>query len=89
MQPAVARTASGATVNIESFLFAVAERLELPGFGDNGTSDAQGNPCALKSAEDFYLSGLANMAIATPNWARANTRWTARRCPPTRSTPMA
>ena len=64
VQPAVARTASGAPVNIESFLFAVAERLELPGFGDNGMSDAQGNPCALKSAEDFYLRGLANMAFA-------------------------
>ncbi|WP_027994555.1 tetrathionate reductase subunit A [Simplicispira psychrophila] len=64
VQPAVARTASGAPVNVESFLFAVAERLELPGFGDNGMSDAQGNPCALKSAEDFFLRGLANMAFA-------------------------
>ena len=62
--PAVARTASGAPVNVESFLFAVAERLQLPGFGDQGMSDAQGNPCALKTAEDFFLRGLANMAFA-------------------------
>lgn len=64
VQPAVARTASGAPVNVESFLFAVAERLQLPGFGDQGMSDAQGQPCALKTAEDFFLRGLANMAFA-------------------------
>ena len=64
VEPAVARTATGAPVNVESFLFAVAERLELPGFGDQGMSDAEGNPCALKTAEDFFLRGLANMAFS-------------------------
>ncbi len=64
VEPAVARTASGAPVNLESFLLAVAERLKLPGFGEQGLSDFQGNPCALKTAEDFYLRGLANMAFA-------------------------
>ena len=64
VEPAVARTASGAPVNVESFVFAVAERLELPGFGDNGMQDAQGTPCALKTAENFFLRGLANMAFA-------------------------
>lgn len=62
--PAVARTASGAPVNLESFLFACAERLQLPGFGDHAMADAQGNPFALKTAEDFFLRGLANMAFA-------------------------
>ena len=64
VQPAVALTASGAAINTESFIFAVAEQLQLPGFGDNGLTDTQGNPCALKTAEDFYLRGLANMAFA-------------------------
>ncbi len=64
VQPAVARTASGAPVNVESFVFAVAERLALPGFGDHGIKDAEGNPCALKTAEDFFLRGLANIAFA-------------------------
>ena len=64
VEPAVARTASGAPVNVESFLFAVADQLQLPGFGDEGMSDAQGNPVALKTAEDFFLRGLANMAFS-------------------------
>ncbi|MCK9898088.1 hypothetical protein, partial [Frankia sp. AgB32] len=42
VQPAVARTAGGQPVNVESFLFAVAERLGLPGFGEAAIKDAQG-----------------------------------------------
>ena len=38
--------------------------IALPGFGDHGMQDAEGNPCALKTAEDFFLRGLANMAFA-------------------------
>jgi tetrathionate reductase subunit A len=60
----LARTATGAPFTLDSFLFAVAERLALPGFGEQCLSDVQGNPCALKTAEDFYLRGLANMAFA-------------------------
>ena len=28
--------------------------IALPGFGDHGIKDAEGNPCALKTAEDFF-----------------------------------
>ncbi|MFG0640162.1 tetrathionate reductase subunit A [Delftia sp. WSY_22] len=64
VQPAVARTAGGQPVNVESFLFAVAERLGLPGFGEAAIKDAQGQPHALRSAEDFFIHALANVAWA-------------------------
>ncbi|ADO48400.1 tetrathionate reductase subunit TtrA [[Enterobacter] lignolyticus] len=62
--PATSRTASGEAVSMEAFCIAVAKRLQLPGFGDRGLSDSQGNPQPLNRAEDYYLRMAANIAFA-------------------------
>lgn len=60
--PAVAKTAGGEAVNLETFLIAVAKRLDMPGFGDNVITDKDGGKHGLNSPEDFYLRGMANIA---------------------------
>jgi len=60
--PAVATTAEGRPVNLESLLFAIAKQLALPGFGPGGMSTKDGQPVDLECAEDFYLRGIANIA---------------------------
>lgn len=65
VEPAVARTASGETLCLETFLIHVALRLNMPGFGKGAIKDSDGNAHDLFTAEDFYLRGLANMAYAT------------------------
>ena len=62
VRPAVANTADGRPVNAESFLFALAKELQLPGFGKGGMSDSEGQPLDLECAEDFYLRGMCNVA---------------------------
>ncbi len=62
--PAVAKTAAGAPVNLESFLFAIAKRLNMPGFGAGVIADKEGGKHNLDCAEDFYLRGVANIAFA-------------------------
>ncbi len=42
----------------ESMLFAIAERLKLPGFGENAFGEGKD----LKHSDDFYLRGVANLA---------------------------
>ncbi|MEP0813091.1 MAG: molybdopterin-dependent oxidoreductase [bacterium] len=46
-------------INFEAMLFGIAERLGLPGFGDN----AFGDGLDLKHQDDFYLRGVANLAF--------------------------
>lgn len=60
--PAVANTAEGRPVNLESLLFALARTLALPGFGPGALSTKDGQPVDLECAEDFYLRGIANIA---------------------------
>ena len=60
--PAVTSTADGRPVNVESFIFAIAKALQLPGFGKGGMSDSEGQPLDLDNAEDFYLRGMCNIA---------------------------
>ena len=62
--PAVAQTLTGEPVNLESFLIAVAKRLDMPGFGDGVITDKEGGKYDLNTAEDFYLRGVANIAFA-------------------------
>lgn len=64
VQPRVGRTAGGEPINLESFLFACASRLGLPGFGAGVLKDAEGNAHDLLNATDFYLRGVANIAFA-------------------------
>jgi len=46
-------------ISMEAVMLAIAERLKLPGFGDNGFAD--GVP--LKRPEDYYLKVAANLAF--------------------------
>lgn len=62
VQPATARSADGRPVNLESFLFAVAKELALPGFGKNAMADRGGEMLDLEGAEDLYLRAIANIA---------------------------
>lgn len=62
VEPATARTADGRPVNFESFIFAVAKELKLPGFGQGAMSTREGEALDLESAEDFYLRGMCNIA---------------------------
>lgn len=59
---AVAKTASGETVSLETFLIAVAKRLNMPGFGAAVITDKEGGAYDLNTPEDFYLRGMANIA---------------------------
>ncbi|PLC48693.1 tetrathionate reductase subunit TtrA [Pollutimonas subterranea] len=65
IKPAVAQTAKGDVICLETFLIEAALRLEMPGFGKGVIKDSDGNAHDLMNAEDFYLRGLANMAYAT------------------------
>ena len=59
---ATVRTADGRPVSFETFIFAVARELGLPGFGKNAMSTRDGEPLDLESAEDFYLRAVCNIA---------------------------
>lgn len=65
VEAATAKTADGQVINFESFIFAVAKQLGLPGFGKNAMSTKDGEPLDLESAEDFYLRGMCNIAYQT------------------------
>ncbi len=62
VEAATAKTADGQHVNFESFIFAVAKQLGLPGFGKGAMSTKDGEPLDLENAEDFYLRGMCNIA---------------------------
>lgn len=62
VEAATSKTADGKPVGFESFVFALAKQLALPGFGKNAMSTKDGEPLDLESAEDFYLRGMCNIA---------------------------
>ncbi|WP_313295717.1 tetrathionate reductase subunit A [Diaphorobacter sp.] len=62
VESATSKTADGKPISFESFVFAVAKELQLPGFGKNAMSTKEGEPLDLESAEDFYLRGMCNIA---------------------------
>ncbi|WP_312581387.1 tetrathionate reductase subunit TtrA [Atlantibacter hermannii] len=64
VDPATARTAQGEPIAMEAFCIAVAQRLGLPGFGDNAMQDSDGTPLAINRAEEYYLRVAANIAWA-------------------------
>ncbi|WP_237173598.1 tetrathionate reductase subunit A [Paracandidimonas lactea] len=59
---ATVKTGDGRPVSLETFIFAVAKQLSLPGFGKNAMSTKSGEPLDLECAEDFYLRGMCNIA---------------------------
>ncbi|MEG1735023.1 MAG: molybdopterin-dependent oxidoreductase, partial [Comamonas sp.] len=62
VQAATAKTADGQPISFETFIFAVAKQLKLPGFGKNAMSTKEGELLDLENAEDFYLRGICNIA---------------------------
>lgn len=62
VEAATAKTADGRPVNFETFVFALAKQLQLPGFGKNAMSTKDGEPLDLETPEDFYLRGMCNIA---------------------------
>lgn len=65
LEPKVARTADGETINSEMFLISVAKRLGMPGFGKDAIGDPKSDQrYALDTPADFYLRGIANIAYA-------------------------
>lgn len=64
VEPRTARTADGQPVNMESFIIALALRLQLPGFGEGAIAGADGKRYPLTRGEDFYLRAAANLAYA-------------------------
>ena len=64
VEPRVAKTADGEPVNLETFLFACAIRLGMPGFGPGALQDRDGNTYDLNNATDFFLRGIANIAYS-------------------------
>ncbi|PCM46208.1 molybdopterin dinucleotide binding domain-containing protein [Marinobacter sp. ANT_B65] len=63
VEPRQAKTAAGEPVSMDSFFIELAQRLDLPGFGDNAIEGADGQMHPLKRAEDFYLRAAANIAM--------------------------
>jgi tetrathionate reductase subunit A len=64
----VARTAGGTggdPVCMETFLIALAKRMDLPGFGPGAIRDKDGNLHPLERPEDWYHRAVANMAFDT------------------------
>ena len=64
VEPRVGRTERGEPINLESFLFACARTIGLPGFGPGALKDRDGQRHDLDSATDFYLRAIANIAYA-------------------------
>lgn len=62
VEAATVKTADGRPVSFETFVFALAKQLQLPGFGKNAMSTKEGEPLDLETPEDFYLRGMCNIA---------------------------
>jgi tetrathionate reductase subunit A len=66
VEPLTGRTADGRPMLMETFLIDVALRLGLPGYGDDaipGTGPFDGERFPLRTAEDYYLRGIANVSF--------------------------
>ncbi|OCC16394.1 Tetrathionate reductase subunit A [Dissulfuribacter thermophilus] len=63
IDPSVDKTPAGDPICMESFLIAVAKRMNLPGFGDSVISDANGDLYPLNHPEDWHLRVAANIAF--------------------------
>ena len=63
IEPLTGRTSDGRPFCLETFLIDLAEVLDLPGFGRRAIPGKAAGPHDLHRAEDFYLRGLANIAV--------------------------
>jgi tetrathionate reductase subunit A len=65
VEPQTGRTGDGRPMMLETFLIDLALALELPGFGGGaipGEGERATESFDLRTAEDFYLRGVANLA---------------------------
>ncbi|MGD9159036.1 MAG: molybdopterin-dependent oxidoreductase [Desulfobacteraceae bacterium] len=63
VEPLTGTTEDGRPFCTETFLIDLAERIGLPGFGEQAIPDNDGKLYPLHKAEDFYLRGFANIAF--------------------------
>jgi anaerobic selenocysteine-containing dehydrogenase/Ni/Fe-hydrogenase subunit HybB-like protein len=66
IEPLTGRTADGRPMILETFLIDMAQRLGLPGHGEDaipGVGPHAGRMFPLHRAEDYYLRGIANIAF--------------------------
>ncbi len=80
IEPLTGRTPDDRPMILETFLIDVAERLEMPGYGDEGiqgTGDYEGRSFPLHRAEDYHLRAIANCAInaGTPPASDEELAW--------------
>lgn len=62
VEPATEKLADGRHISFETFMIDVANKMDMPGFGEDALLDMDGNLLPLNSREDFFIRGLANMA---------------------------
>jgi len=63
IEPLVPKTKDGYPYSMEAYLIEIAKRLNLPGYGEKGILNAEGNPTPLNSAADYFLKAMANIAF--------------------------
>ncbi len=62
IEPLTGRTRDGRAFSTETLLIDLALALGLPGFGDDAIKAEDGSTYPLRTAEDYYLRGFANIA---------------------------
>lgn len=65
VEPLTGRTDDGRPMLLETLLIDLAGRLDLPGYGPEGivgAGDHEGSTFPLRTAEDYYLRAVANIA---------------------------
>ncbi len=64
VEPRADKTPDGQPIGMESFVIALAKKMQLPGFGPQALTDKDGNKYPLQRAEDWFFRGGANVAFA-------------------------
>lgn len=62
--PGTMQLDDGRFASFEAFCCDVAKACDMPGFGDAGATDADGNAVAINDAADYFLKAVANLAYA-------------------------
>ncbi|HBG19564.1 MAG TPA: molybdopterin oxidoreductase [Desulfobulbaceae bacterium] len=64
IEPLTGTTDDGRPFGEETFLIDLARAAGLPGFGENAITGKDGQTHPLATGEDYYLRGIANLAVA-------------------------
>ena len=65
IRPLTGRTPDGRHFSLETFLIDLARAADLPGFGEKAIPGEKDRLYPLISAEDFYIRGISNIAMAS------------------------